>query len=41
MNTADMFVVNSCVVLPLLAKRHNCGDCPQREGCPWMAAKHP
>ena len=31
-----VFVVNSCVLLPLLAKRHSCGDCPQREGCPWM-----
>jgi len=35
-----VFMVNSYVVLPLLAKRHNCGDCPQREGCPWMSAKH-
>lgn len=34
-----VFVVNSYVVLPLLAKRHSCGDCPQRAGCPWMSAK--
>ena len=32
-----VFVVNSYVLLPLLAKRHGCGDCPQREGCPWMS----
>lgn len=30
------FVINSYILLPLLAKRHSCGDCPQREGCPWM-----
>jgi hypothetical protein len=34
-----VFAVNSYVVLPLLAQRHSCGDCPQREGCPWMSAK--
>jgi hypothetical protein len=39
MGLAGVFVVNSYVVLPLLAKRHSCGDCPQREGCPWMAPK--
>lgn len=33
------FALNSYVVLPLLAKRHSCGDCPQRDGCPWMPAK--
>jgi hypothetical protein len=34
----SMFAVNSCLVLPLLARRHSCGDCPQRESCPWMPA---
>ncbi|HEY9172711.1 MAG TPA: hypothetical protein VI136_10550 [Verrucomicrobiae bacterium] len=33
------FALNSYIVLPLLAKRHSCGDCPQRDGCPWMPAK--
>jgi len=32
-----VFVVNSYVLLPLLAKRHSCGECPQRETCPWMS----
>lgn len=31
------FAINSFVLLPLLAKRHSCGDCPQRDGCPWMS----
>ena len=31
------FAVNSYVILPLLSKRHSCGECPQREGCPWMS----
>jgi len=35
-----VFVVNSYVLLPLLAKRHSCGDCPQRAGCPWMSPTH-
>jgi hypothetical protein len=30
------FALNSYVLLPLLAKRHSCGECPQRENCPWM-----
>ena len=34
-----LFAVNSYVVLPFLAKRHSCGNCPQREGCPWMSGK--
>jgi hypothetical protein len=35
-----VFVVNSYLLLPLLAKRHSCGDCPQRVGCPWMSPTH-
>jgi hypothetical protein len=35
-----VFVVNSYIVLPLLAKRHSCGDCPQRDTCPWMPGEH-
>jgi len=31
------FVVNSYVILPLVSRRHGCKDCPQKEGCPWMA----
>jgi hypothetical protein len=31
------FVVNSFVVLPLVSRRHACSECPQKEGCPWMA----
>lgn len=31
------FVLNSYVLLPLLAKRHSCAECPQRDACPWMA----
>jgi hypothetical protein len=34
-----VFAVNSFVILPWLSKRHSCGDCPQRAGCPWMAGK--
>jgi len=28
------FAVNSYVILPLVAKRHSCGDCPQRKIVP-------
>ena len=31
------FAVNSYVILPLVSKRHSCGDCPQKADCPWMA----
>ena len=31
------FVVNSYVLLPLVSRRHGCSECPQKEGCPWMA----
>jgi hypothetical protein len=31
------FAVNSYVILPLVSKRHGCKECPQKEGCPWMA----
>jgi hypothetical protein len=34
-----VFVLNSYVLLPLLARRHSCGECPQREACPWMAGR--
>ncbi len=33
------FAVDAYVILPLLAKSHSCGDCPQRDGCPWMGKK--
>ncbi len=33
------FVVNSYVILPLVSKRRGCKECPQKDGCPWMAAK--
>lgn len=32
-----VFVLDAYVVLPLVSKRHSCAECPQREGCPWMA----
>jgi len=35
------FVVNSYVILPLVSRRHGCSECPQKEGCPWMARGSP
>jgi len=32
-----LFIVNSFLVLPFLARRYGCARCPQRDGCPWMA----
>jgi hypothetical protein len=32
-----VFMVNSYVVLPVVAKKHSCAECPQKEECPWMA----
>lgn len=34
-----LFVVNSFVILPLVSRRHACSECPQKDGCPWMAQK--
>ncbi len=31
------FVVESCVILPLVSKRYGCKHCPQRDACPWLA----
>jgi hypothetical protein len=31
------FAINSYVVLPLVAMRRSCADCPQRDDCPWMS----
>jgi hypothetical protein len=31
-----VFVVVSCVILPLVSKRHACTECPQKDECPWM-----
>ena len=33
------FVVESCVILPLVSKSHGCKNCPQREACPWMSQR--
>ena len=30
------FVVESCIVLPTVSKKHGCVECPQRDQCPWM-----
>ena len=31
-----VFVINSFVILPLLARVYGCGHCPQKSECPWM-----
>lgn len=31
------FVVESCVVLPIVSRKHGCVECPQKDQCPWMA----
>ena len=33
------FALVSFVFLPLFSKRHSCGNCPQKELCPWMGGK--
>ncbi len=33
------FALVSFVFLPLFSKRHSCGNCPQKESCPWMGGK--
>ena len=33
------FALVSFVFLPLFSKRHSCGNCPQKELCPWMGCK--
>jgi len=30
------FVINSHILLPLLAKHYGCNSCSQKETCPWM-----
>lgn len=34
-----VFVVESCVVLPLVSKKHGCVECPQKDSCPWMGKR--
>ncbi len=36
---AIIFVINSYVILPLLARLYGCGHCPQKDDCPWMFHK--
>jgi hypothetical protein len=31
------FIIDSYIILPLVAKSHSCAECPQKEDCPWMA----
>jgi len=31
-----LFVIDSYVILPLVAKGHSCAECPQKDDCPWM-----
>ena len=31
-----LFIINSYIILPLLARLYGCGHCPQKEDCPWM-----
>jgi hypothetical protein len=31
-----IFIINSFVILPLLARLYGCGHCPQKNDCPWM-----
>jgi len=30
------FIIESCIILPLVSKKHGCADCPQKDSCPWM-----
>jgi len=30
------FIVNSYLILPLVARIYGCGHCPQKADCPWM-----
>ena len=30
------FIINSFIILPLLARKYGCAHCPQKEDCPWM-----
>jgi hypothetical protein len=33
------FAIVAFVLLPLLSTKHGCAECPQKQTCPWMAAK--
>lgn len=30
------FMLNSYIILPLMARIYGCGHCPQKSNCPWM-----
>ena len=30
------FIINSFIILPLMARIYGCGHCPQKNDCPWM-----
>jgi len=31
-----VFVIESCVILPIVSRKHGCVECPQKDQCPWM-----
>lgn len=31
-----IFIINSYIILPLLARKYGCGHCPQKNNCIWM-----
>ncbi len=33
------FALAAFVILPQLSKKSSCGDCPQKDDCPWMGRK--
>lgn len=33
------FIINSFIILPLLARKYGCAHCPQKDDCPWMGEK--
>ena len=34
-----VFAVDSFVLLPLVAAKYGCANCPQKEDCPWMGCR--
>ncbi|MDP8219277.1 MAG: hypothetical protein P9M03_11205 [Candidatus Theseobacter exili] len=34
-----VFIFDSWVILPMLAKQNGCAKCPQKKQCPWMKQK--
>lgn len=35
----SVFVIESCIILPIVSRKQSCVDCSQKDDCPWMVRR--